>query len=271
MKTPLSTIAISIILSGCIYPPSNPSINTAKKAINVDVANELPSFKHKLNEIEISDSFNDIDPELILGTVINTKTGQTHIFENFLLKTAKTQSTSKTELLFRKFIQDDLTTSASWLNFLNGKVGKGTKAEVTVMKLGSTSIKSGDIDKAALQAFAATIPKEEREKYNIIIGYNLFTLQASLFKSSDTTSTLSGYGAQIDGVWYSKLEDSQANQRVMALIAPLPFVITEVKKTSDTPLSKLTLDAIDSGKIQVTTPNQETIEISEKSLAIPEN
>ncbi len=104
-----------------------------------------------------------------------------------------------------------------------------------------------------LRKFTRDIPKDERKDWAVIIGYSSYLLQASLFKDSAVAGKASGYGAKIDGKWYSKYEDTSAYQRIVAVWSPLPLIFEvagsrspEIRNES---LESITQKAIDSGAL----------------------
>jgi hypothetical protein len=229
-------IAGCAFLFGCngISKPVNP---LPAKLPDVQVVNNLPTFVKQVNEVEIADSMNDIDPTFVLGAIVNMETGKVHSLDSFLSQDAKPVLTALTEVVFKNFVENSLTVSASWLDFLKAQVDDTVRAEVSVVKTSKATIKSEHIARERLIKECGKIPSGERDKYAVIIGYVDFVLTAGLFKNFGTEGSASGYGAKIGGKWYSKHENTAAHHRVIAVWAPLPFVLnaTDPHKLREVP------------------------------------
>ncbi len=127
------------------------------------------------------------------------------------------------------------------------------RAEVSVVKTLKVTIKNTEIDRSKLINEGKGIPAAERGNYGVIIGYIDFVLSAGLFKDFGTEGSASGYCAKIGGVWYSRFENTAAQHRVIAIWAPLPFVLENVEKPTSTPvdLEKATREALERGTLQI--------------------
>lgn len=77
---------------------------------NAAVVTTLPVFARQQNEVEIADSMNDVDPTFVLGSIVNTKSGQVFGLNNYLSASAKPTVTLQSEVVLAL---DVLTTESS--------------------------------------------------------------------------------------------------------------------------------------------------------------
>lgn len=222
---------------------------------NIKPASELPVFTKHVNEIEIADSFNNTDPTMVLGVIVERTNGLVHSFDSFLKDDAQTERKSVSEIAFRDFLENSVVAEAEWLTFLKGQVNDSTRAELTVTEISNASISISSINKDKLQAFAQTIAKEKRDDYGVVIAYRDFVVSASFFKEQAIEGNVNGYGAKIGGKWFGKHEGLSADHKVIAVWSPLPFVIDNVSSSNSSirtmPLTTLTEKALEDGKIRI--------------------
>lgn len=230
-------------------PPESPRIEPALP--NIKLVAVLPQFTTVVNEIEIANSFDDVAPSWVIGAVVNIKTGKVHSLDGFLKAGTKLNTTPQTEVVFRDFIENSAVANAQWLDFVKGQVDATTRAEVTVAKTSKVSTSSENIDKGQLQSQATQHNFTPREDFGVIIGYSSYLVSASLFKSTEASGEVSGYGAKIGGNWFSKAGNLSAHHRVIATWAPLPFVVSAVANNIPGDLTKLTNAANDDGRLQL--------------------
>ena len=247
-------------LAGCGFfplaptPPAEPPIGKNNSRIDlpdVQLISELPQFAKELNEIQIADSFNSVDPSWVIGALIEKNTGNVYPLDNFLKAGAKPKTTPLSEIVFKNLIENSATAKANWLDFTKASVNSNTKAEVTVAKISNVSINSNNIDKAVIISHFKDIPKSERDKYGVIIGYSDFVLSATYFRNSGAEAIASGFGAKIEGNWYSKSENSSLQHRIIAVWSPLPYVIDAIHSPAKKDLTDSTSEAIKDGKIEI--------------------
>ncbi|MBI4207137.1 MAG: hypothetical protein HY527_19110 [Betaproteobacteria bacterium] len=166
-----------------------------------------------MNEVEIADSMNDVDPTWVLGSIVNFKTGKVRGLDNYLSQNAKPAVTPQTDVVFKDLIENSVAAKAAWLDFLRGQLNDKVRAELSVIKTSKVTMKNADVDKQKLTAELQKIPKDERADYGLIIGYINFVLTASLFKDFGADSAASGYGAKIEGSWFTKFENTSAHHQ----------------------------------------------------------
>jgi len=248
MKSMLKLMIMSMLFCfGCDDVPGN--------LPDIIPASQLPVFTKHVNEIEIADSFNNADPTMVLGAIVERTNGLVHSFDNFLKEDAQAERKSISEIAFREFLENSVVAEAEWLTFLKGKVNDSTRAEVTVTEISNASIGISSINKDKLQAFAQTVPNEKRDDYGVVIAYRDFVINASFFKEQSIEGNMTGYGAKIGGKWFGKHEGLSADHKVIAVWSPLPFVIDNVGSGDRTiramPLTVLTDKAINDGKIHI--------------------
>lgn len=257
--TLLSTTAVCA-LSGCaLFSPAPPLPEASPKQSyqpqlnipNAVLSNELPVFADAPNKIQISDSFNYVDPSWVIGAIVNRDTKTVMALDNFLKKDHKPVTTSINDIVFKNLIENGAAASAEWLTFVKATVNSSTRAEITVARAFDISISSSSIDKVALLDHTRTIKEEDKGKYGVIIGYSDYILSATYFRNSGASTAASGFGAKIDGSWYSKSENSSIQHRIVAVWAPLPYVLEAVKSPASTNLTNSTGEAIRNGGIQV--------------------
>lgn len=263
MKRELQLILIFSAISalaGCGFfpftptPPAEPPTGKKNPIIelpDVQLTSELPQFSKELNEIQIADSFNSVDPSWVIGALIEISTGNVYALDNFLKAGAKPKIIPLSEIVFNNLIENSATAKANWLDFTKASVNSNTKAEVTVAKISNISINSENIDRAVIVSRFKDMPKSERDKYGVIIGYSDFVLSATYFRNSGAEAIASGYGAKIEGNWYSKSENSSVQHRIIAVWSPLPFVIEAIKSPINKDLTDSTNEAIKDGKIEI--------------------
>ena len=222
---------------------------------NIKPASELPVFTKHVNEIEIADSFNNTDPTMVLGAVVERTNGLVHSFDSFLTDDAQVERNSISEIAFRDFLENSVVAEAEWLTFLRGQVSDSTRAEVTVTEIADASIGISSINKDKLEAFAQTIAKDKRDDYGVVVAYRDFVVSASFFKEQAIEGNVNGYGAKIGGKWFGKHEALRADHKVIAVWSPLPFVIEKVSSSDRTirsiPLTTVTEKALKEGKIRI--------------------
>ncbi|MCD9114685.1 hypothetical protein [Pseudomonas bijieensis] len=254
-----TVLAATILMSGCIHKPVNPDggkspVVDKKGELNVPdtkLVSQLPDFVREENEIQIADNFNHVDPSWVIGALVNRETKMVHAMDSFLKKDAKPKLTPSSEVVFKELVDNSITINNEWLAFIKATISSNARAEVTVMRTGDVSVLSESIDKAGLINHTINIPKSERDKYGIIIGYSDYLLSAAYFRNFGVSGAASGFGAKIDGNWFSKAENASVQHRIVAVWAPLPYVLEVIKKTDTTDLTKSTTEAINQGNIQV--------------------
>lgn len=220
---------------------------------DVKVESSLPSFRRQ-NEVEISGSFNEIDPSFIIGAMVDLKQGVVRSFDNCLKNGAKIKTVTLTEVAFRGFVEEMLVAQVEWLCFLRGQVSAKCKAEISIIKAAKVVITIESIDSTKLHKCAEKIPQVERDNYGIIIGYIDYLVGASLFRNYGREGKVRGYGAKIEGTWYSKAENTALDHRIIAIWSPLPLVaqkIEEIKAGHVVDLENETITAIERGDIDV--------------------
>ena len=222
---------------------------------NIKVASELPAFTDEKNEIEIADSFTSADPTMVLGALVNLENGEVRSFDSCLKEGTAVEKTAVAELAFKDFLENSVVADAEWLTFLEGHVSSSIRAEVTVTEAAKALIALSDVDEEKLQKLARTVPAENRERYNVIVGYRDFVISASLFKAQEIDASVSGYGAKIGGKWYGEQKHTSTDHRVIAMCSPLPFVIDRAGSADSTiravPLTTLTLEAMESDRLRI--------------------
>lgn len=255
MNTKVFLISLlAVVIAGCNHMPAKPDGTTGGIQLpDKELVKQLPSFSKQMNEIEIAGSMNDVDPTWVLGSIVDIRTGTVRGLDNYISKDAKPMVTPQTEVVFKDFVENSLSASAGWLDFLKGQMNDLIKAEVSVVKTSKVTVKNSEIDKTRLVSEAKKIPQSERSYYGVIIGYVDFVLNASLFKDSGAEAGASGYGAKISGKWYSKFENTSAHHRVIAIWAPLPFVLDVIQRPAMKPrdLDKVTSEAVKQGTLSV--------------------
>ncbi len=259
MKRCLVVIVLQIFLMGCLTVNGPSGKKTIDDLPNVATVDKLPALNLTKNEIEISDSWNEMDQSLVVGSLINLKTCKLSPFDNCLAKDVKLERKPLTEVAFRNFVNETAVAKTNWLNFLQGAVNQGCKAEVSVIKSAKVTAPFNAIDRAKLEDLRGMIADNEQNDYAIVIGYIDYLITASLFKDSGVDASGSGYGVKIEGKWLSKAENTNANHYLVAIWAPFPFIAkkaSEAPKTEKVNLEKLTNTAIETGKIQVETPSK---------------
>lgn len=237
MRNLILHVILFFLVTSCIHT-SPPVEKPVPNNMSVKPVTQLPAFVKQENEVEIADSMNDVDPTWILGSLVNTKTGEVRGFENYLSQNAKPAVTPQTELVFKNFIENSIVVKAGWLDFLTAQVSDTVRAEVSVIKTSKVTVKNIDIDRAKFKEELAKIPKEVLNGYGMIIGYIDFVLTAALFKDFGTDGNLSGYGAKIGGKWFDKFENTSAHHRVIAIWSPLPFVLGTLEQSGTRIASK---------------------------------
>ncbi len=148
-------IIFTIFLTGCIHNPpksdDKSSSNQLPQLENVKLVNELPIFAKQINEIELSDSFNDVDPTYVIGSLVNKNTGEVRSFENFLKQSSKINSVAVAEVYFRNFIEESVVVSAKWMDFVGTQIKNGDKAEVSITKIAKVNVLAEAVDKESLR------------------------------------------------------------------------------------------------------------------------
>ncbi len=227
MKSILKLMMMSVLLcGGCdhVVPGNLP---------NTTPASQLPVFAGQENEIEIADSFNNTDPSMVLGALVDRTNGRVHSFNTFLKEDATTEKKTVAESFFRDFMENSVVAEAEWLSFLKGRVNDSTRAEVTVTEASNASVGASSIDRDKLQEFAQEITQDQRDDYGVVIAYRDFVITATLFREQGIEGSMSGYGAKIGGKWFGKHENTSAEHRVVAVWSPLPFVLQKTVAGSD--------------------------------------
>ncbi len=212
----------------------------------------LPTFADQINEVEVADSMNDVDPSWVLGSIVNLQTGNVRGLDNYLSENSKPLVTPQNEVVFKDLIENSLTGNVTWLSFLQGELSNTVRAELSVIKTSKVTMKNRDLDKERLTKEIDNIPEQELDNYGVIIGYVDFVLSATKFKDIGTGAGASGYGAKINGKWFSKKESTSANHRIVAIYSSLPFVNKTLNSEApNTDLAKLTIEAMDKKIISI--------------------
>jgi hypothetical protein len=242
------TILCMLFCAGCDH-------DFFERMTPVKPVSELPVFTKQVNEIEIADSFNNTDPTMVLGAIVERSNGLVHSFDSFLKDNAKVERKAISEIVFRDFLENSVLANAEWLTFLKGQVNDSTRAEVSVTEVSNASFGISSIDKDKLQKFTQGIEKDKHDDYGVVIAYRDFVISAGFFKEQAIEGNVSGYGAKIGGKWFGKHEGLSADHKVIAVWSPLPFVIENVSSSDRTisaaSLTALTNKALKDGKIRI--------------------
>jgi hypothetical protein len=260
MKSQATILAVLVALAcaGCdkkqddqVPMPSTASPSPPTGLPDVVLATTLPQFASEINEIQIADSFNDVDPTWVIGALVDLTTGKIFALDNYLKSTIKPIVTPQTEVVFRSFIDNGVAASAQWLEFVKAEVNDATRVEVAVTKSAKVTVDSQGIDKDQLLRQLRNNKISPRENYGVVIGFTNYSLAATYFRNSGASGAVSGYGAKIGGSWYSKSEHSKAHHRIVAVWSPLPFVVEAVSNRMPGDLESITSDAIKENRIKV--------------------
>lgn len=253
MRAYLAVVAVPVLLfAGCGGgKPNRPQASVGLALPDLQVAASLPQFAKEVNEVQIADSFNDVDPSWVIGALVNIKTGKIYALDSYLKADAKPVITPQTEMVFKNFIENSVAANAQWLEFVKTEVSDTTRAEVSVAKTAKVTINSQSVDKAELLRQLQASQISSRDDYGVVIGYTNYVLSAAYFRNSGAGGSVSGYGAKIGGNWYSKSENSSAQHRIVAVWSPLPFVIEAVSKNVSVDLSGVTSEAVKDRKLDL--------------------
>lgn len=191
---------------------------------DVPTAKNLKRLTSEINELEIDKSFVDSNPNFVLGSVVNTVTGQVQ-WQTYLKSDAEPEIVIKTELWERKLVERNLAASTSYLSFISGSLTDKKKAEVTLIKNTVTRAKRSDIDFASLKNKLDSISSGEIANYGLIVQYTDFVLTATLFEEAERKADAKGYGAKISGKWHNKVDNMDMDRVVVATFFPLKDVL----------------------------------------------
>jgi hypothetical protein len=202
-------------------------------------APSLPVIVGDSNEVFIAKSFNDTDPSMVLGSIVDRQTKEVIPLENYLKSDAKPVEEIKTEMLYRHLIERDIGGSASYLGFVTADLSDNRKAEITLIKNRVRSIKKGDLDIQALNTKIASLRPEDKDRFGIIIAYTDYLFTASFFKAAERKADASGYGAKLGGRWFNKEEGLKIERSVVATFAPLTVIPAVISSPSTQPLKEV--------------------------------
>ncbi|GAA3530901.1 hypothetical protein [Zobellella aerophila] len=199
---------------------------------DVPTAEKLRGVISENNELEIAKSFVDSDPTFVLGSVVNTSTGQVQ-WQTYLKSDAEPKIDIKTELWEQKLVEKNLAASASYLSFISGSLTDKKKAEVILIKNSVTKAKRSDIDFTSLKTKLDSIPSGEIANYGLIVQYTDFVLTATLFEEAEKKADAKGYGAKISGKWHNKVDNKDMDRVVVATFFPLKDVLRFIDEVDD--------------------------------------
>lgn len=257
----LSMIALSLfVLLGCnnIGSIQNQPQESEKKGDlpSVKPAESFPIFAEGPNEVQIADSFNEVDPTFVIGALVNVKNGTIYALDSYLTKNPKLVTLPLKEIAFKDFVEDSVVANAQWLSFLKGQVNAKCKAEVLVAKSSKVTTPISSIDVNKLRRELEQIPVEKRQDFGLVIGYIDYLISASMFRDYGAEGKVSGYGAQIGATWYSKAENLNSEHRLIAIWSPLPFIVSVIADKAapgglsvELDLEKATMEAIKNGQL----------------------
>jgi len=235
-----------VLAVGC----SKPELGTGLPSVSL--ATSLPEFTSQQNEVEISDLMGGNDPTVILGSIVNTKSGLVHSIDNFLVADAKPTVTLISEVLFRNLVESSSIAKAEYLAFAKAGLSDSMRAEVSMVKSARATVKSSDLNRTKLVNEFKTMSADKRGELGVIIGYVDFVLSATYFSEQKIDAAVSGYGAKIDNKWFNKIDNNRASHRVVAVWAPLPFVLDQVVKprTDIVDMTQLASQAMKGGDLK---------------------
>ncbi len=208
-------------------------------------ATDLPQFASAQNEVQISQSFNEVDPSWVVGALVHLSSGKVLALDSYLKPGTKPSVAPLTDVVFKDFVENSVASNAAWLDFAKAQVSNNTRVEVSVTKTMKVSIENTSVDRERLVSQLKARRIARREDYGVIIGYVSYMLSASYFRDQSAEGSAAGYGAKIGGNWYSKVGSSAAAHRIVAIWAPLPFVIDRTRDTLVTDLTEAAADAIE--------------------------
>ena len=226
MKICMMVLGISaLVLLGCNHNGLLKDRDSSSKLPDISLASKLPIFANQRNEVEIADSYLVVDPKYVIGSILEFTDNQVRSFNNFLLPGIKPEIKPMNEIVFKDFVENSLAANASWLSIICTNITDNVKAEVSIVKSATVSTDPANFDKKRLIEYVVSLPKDERNKYGVVIGYIDYLLSASLFKNFGVDGNVNGYGAKIGGSWYSKMGVNSADHRMIVIVSPLPIVI----------------------------------------------
>lgn len=100
---------------------------------DVPMAEKLKRVTSKHNDLIIAKSFVDADATFVLGSVVNTSTGEVQ-WQTFLKSDAEPMIDIKIELWERKFVEKNLAVSVSYLSFISGSLTDKKKSRDNTYK-----------------------------------------------------------------------------------------------------------------------------------------
>ena len=226
MKIRMLVLGISaLVLLGCNHTDIRNDRDSTFKPPDISLASNLPIFKTQRNEVVIANSYSDIDPTYVIGSILKFSDNGVISFDNFLKPGIKIDVTPKNEIVFKDFVENSLAASASWLSFISINIVDNVKAEVSIVKSARVTTPLDSIDRGRLIEYVANLPKDERNNYGVVIGYIDYLLSASMFKKVGIDGGATGYGAKIGGSWYSNIGNNSADHRIIAIVSHLPIVM----------------------------------------------
>jgi len=233
-------VASFILIGAC--GKREPPIATTKELNlpDITIASELPVFAKGEGQIQIANSFGDVDASWVIGAMVDTETGTIYA-EDTLAKEVEFVTTPKSEIQFKRFVENSVLANASWLAFAKAEAKDQTRTEITVAKVLSVTTKRKNVDMSAVARRLAASTKLSPDKVGVIVGYTGYTISASYFRDSRFGGELTGYGAKIGGVWYSKAGDSSLEHRIVASWVGLAPLVAALKQKAAGDLSQMSL------------------------------
>ncbi len=219
---------------------------------DVSLVRALPPLQEGPNQTPIQSHFADLDPTTALGCLIHKPSKQVLGLETVLKDGVKIDLTSKKDVLMNSFVENSLVIEIGWLSFIRADINWKTRAEVSIVKILTSSIKREDVDDAKLQKILGKILVPGQ--YGVICGFVCYQFSASLFKDIGMDASASGFGAKIEGKWYSKTGDTAAYPYLMAVWWPLTdyhSLLVSSEDHRETNLGILAEKAIKSGLVKI--------------------
>ena len=202
-------------------------------AVNLDKVNNVQPVTKIPDDVGSNSSYIDAsmvnrDPAFTLGSLVDL-TEKTVMGLNYLKPQAKLVTETKNDLAFRNFIQEGLEMTAAWLSFLRGHLNFNNKAEVTKTRITQCNLNRVDLKEDEIIAYAMKLYPSLRKHYAVIIGYDCFQVNASFYQDRGVDAGANGFGAKIDGKWFSKTENTMIDNYLRVSWIRLDKYVAQIK------------------------------------------
>lgn len=191
--------------------------------------------------------------------------------DNFRKPGTKLQPSGEVKVMYHSWLDQTQAKSASILGFIRGSMDKNDRLEVKSTLIPGVSILPEDIDYAKIAAVFRRMPREEIDRYGIVMGVLVYDVCGAIYNTSNRKIDVDWPCFSLAGGKSLLYKSGEENNKciLMAVYAPVPFCL-ELDTLSKTPPDATSPDGVKSLELKTPggTPGMDFSRITESGPII---